>query len=43
VAERYGARVTVTAAPGGGARFALHFQPALGHRPIKGIPKARAG
>ena len=29
VAERYGARVTVTAAPGGGARFALHFQPAL--------------
>jgi signal transduction histidine kinase len=29
VAERYGARVSVTAAPGGGARFALHFQPAL--------------
>ena len=27
VAERYGASVTVTAAPGGGARFAMHFQP----------------
>ncbi len=31
VAERYDVRVTVTAAPGGGARFALHFQPALVH------------